>query len=214
MIKAGACYVVEMQFTNDSSVEFELFEDSNDADFFAASQALNFMASNFECNKVSAPKDYKDAYNSMIVRYQGASYDLVLDEFEEFNNKVITVLDPDNVIDIIRYERVIHPPTTNGSTKVTTTANGWSAGNPTVLPNVTTLGGSTVPVNGAATQYPISGFIKKILNCTPATTPSPSAASPIAVAPFVDVPCRVCKRNVNKSEKNCWHCGCDNPANS
>ena len=207
MIKAGACYVVEMEFTKDSSVEFELFEDSNDADFFAASQAINFMVSNFECNKVNAPKDYKNAYNSMIVRYQGASYDLVLDEFEEFNNKVITIADPDNVIDIIRYEKPIKPPVSNGSTPVTTTANGWSAVGNTNLGNIKTIGGSTTP-------QVLGGFVKASFTCTPVTTPSPSAAAPIAVAPLVDVPCRVCKRNVNKSEKTCWHCGCDNPANS
>lgn len=185
MISAGSCYVVEMHFVDDGSVEFELFEDSNDADFFAASQAINFMVNTFECNTISAPKDYKDAYHSILVRFQGGSYDLVLDEFEEFILKVITTVDPDNVISIVRYAKNITPPTTNGSTAVTTTANGWSAvGNTTNLGNIQTIG----------------------------TKPSPS--TPVVVAPLVDVPCRVCKRNVNKSEKTCWHCGCDDPANS
>ena len=181
MISAGSCYVVEMHFVDDGSVEFELFEDSNDADFFAASQAINFMVNTFECNTISAPKDYKDAYHSILVRFQGGSYDLVLDEFEEFILKVITTVDPDNVISIVRYAKNITPPTTNGSTAVTTTANGWSAvGNTTNLGNIQTIGGSTTP-------QVLPGFVKNFVTCTLATKPSPS--TPVVVAPLVDVPC-------------------------
>ena len=172
MVKVGSCFVVEFGFVSDGSFEISLFEDSNDADAYSASKAMDFMTNTFECTRPGAPKDYKDAYNAMLIEYNNGKHIHVVDAFSEFINKVIAVVDPDNVINIVVYCKDIKPATSNGSNSFNT-PSGW-----VVVP----------------------------------TPPSVSTTKPVEV--LTDVPCKVCKRNVNKSEKTCWHCGCDNPANS
>lgn len=183
MISAGSCYVVETHFIDDGSVEFELFEDSNDADFFAASQIINHMTNDFACNTSNVPQEYKDAYQSILSIYQAGNYNLVVDEFNDFNQKVVKVQEPDNMISIILYDKNIVQSAAKGS---------------------------TVPVNSTINSSNMFFPMKNFVNGTSTT----SSVVPTVAVSLVDVPCRVCKRNVNKSEKNCWHCGCDNPANS